>query len=302
MDELRFDGKSVIVTGAARGFGRCHALMFAARGARLVVADYGVDLDGTHPSPEPIELVAKEIEALGAEVIPVYANVADEESAAKVVQAAIDAYGTLDVLVNNAGIADPDWFDEQSSERIRRMTEFQYYSVVWMTKAAWPHLKTSKGNIVNTASEAMLGNVPKAASYCGAKGGVFAFTRAMALDGKRLGIRVNQVAPRGNTRMSAPEVLAFHFDQPVEAFHNEFMARMKPEHVSAAVGFFAHESCELTGHTFISGGGQAQMLACIETKGISVDGDITPEDIAANLAQVLDLDGYTLMGIDMFNN
>jgi hypothetical protein len=301
MDELRFDGRSIVVTGGARGFGRCHSLLLASRGARLVIADYGVELDGTRPSPEPVELIAKEIEALGGEAIPVFANVADETSATKVVQTAIDAYGKLDVLVNNAGIADPDWFDEQDSERIRRMTDFQYYSVVWMTKAAWPHLKTSGGCIVNTASEAMLGNVPKAASYCGAKGGVFAFTRAMALDGQRLGIRVNAVAPRGNTRMSAPEVLAYHFDQPLEAFDTPLLARMKPEHVSAAVGFLAHESCELTGETIICGGGQAMLLACVETKGIAVDGDITPEDIAGNVGTLLDMTDAKLMGIDMFN-
>ena len=99
------------------------------------------------------------------------------------------------------GIADPDWWEDQTSERIIRMTDNQYYTVVWMSRAAWPHLVASGGNMVNTASEAMLGNVPKAASYCGAKGGVFALTRALALDGKRLGIRVNQICPAATPRL-----------------------------------------------------------------------------------------------------
>ena len=176
MDELRFDGKSVIVTGAGRGFGRCHALELAARGARVVVVDYGMELNGLGSSPEPAEQVAKEIEAAGGEAIAVFADLSVEAEAARAVQTAIDNFGKLDVLVNNAGIADPDWLDDQTSERIERMTRHQYYSTVWTTKAAWPHIKASGGNIVNTASEAMLGNVPKAASYCGAKGGVFAFT------------------------------------------------------------------------------------------------------------------------------
>jgi NAD(P)-dependent dehydrogenase (short-subunit alcohol dehydrogenase family) len=302
MDELRFDGKSVIVTGGGRGFGSCHAKMFAARGARVVVADYGVNLDGTGSSPEPAEAIAKEINDAGGEAIPVFANVADEADAERIVQTAIDNFGGLDILVNNAGIADPDWFEDETLERYRRMTEYQYFGTVTVAKKAWSAILESKGCVVNTASEAMLGNVPKALAYCGSKGAVFAFTRVLALDGMRHGIRVNAVAPRGNTRMSAPEVLAIHFDQPVENFDNEFMRAMKPEHVSAAVGFLAHPSCTLTGETIVCGGGQAQRLFVSESVGISTGGDIFPEDLAANVDQLLDTAGATLMGIDMFNN
>ena len=161
--------------------------------------------------------------------------------------------GRSTLLVNNAGISDPDWFAEQSSERIRRMTDNQYYSTVWMTRAAWPFLVTSGGNVVNTASEALLGGVPKAASYCGAKGGVFAFTRALALEGHRIGVRLNAICPRGNTRLSAPEVLARHYDQPAESFKSEWFEGMRPEYPTAAVIAFAHESCDLTGETFVCG-------------------------------------------------
>ena len=302
MDELRFDGKSVIVTGAGRGFGRCHSLLLASRGARLVVADYGVELDGTGSSPQPAEDVAREINELGGEAIPVFADVSSPTGAAAVVKAAIHGLGGVDVLVNNAGISDPDWFDAQDEDRIRRMTDFQYYSVVWMSRAAWKPLRVSGGCVVNTASEAMLGNVPKAASYSGAKGGVFAFSRALALDGRRHGIRVNLVAPRGNTRMSAPGVLARHFDQPEEAFDNPIMNAMRPELVSPAVAFLAHESCHLNGVTVICGGGQAMMLACVETTGITIEGrDITPEDLAINIDALQDMNNATLMGIDMFN-
>jgi NAD(P)-dependent dehydrogenase (short-subunit alcohol dehydrogenase family) len=302
VEELRFDGKTVIVTGGGRGFGRCHGLLFAERGARVVVADFGVELDGTGSSPEPAETVAAEIRAAGGEAVGVFADVSDPAGAAVVVQAAVDGFGSIDVLVNNAGISDPDWFEEQSEERLRRMTDHQYFSVLWMARAAWPHLQAAGGCMVNTASEAMLGNVPKAASYSGAKGGVFAFSRALALDGRRLGVRVNMVAPRGNTRMSAPEVLARHFDQPVEAFDNPFMAAMHPELVSPAVAYLAHPSCDLNGVTMVCGGGQAMLLACVETQGITItDRDLTPEDLAANIDAIQDMSGAILMGIDMFN-
>ncbi len=289
MEELRFDGKSVIVTGAGRGFGRCHALDFASRGARLVIVDFGMEMNGLGSSPEPVEAVAKEIEAAGGEAVAVFADVSVESEAQRAVQAAMDAYGTLDILVNNAGISDPDWFEDQTSERIVRMTNNQYYTTVWMTKAAWPHLKASGGNVVNTASEAMLGNVPKAVTYSGAKGGVFALTRGLALDGERIGIRVNQVCPRGNTRMSGPEALSLHYDQPVEFFKSEWLAGMLPEYVSAAVIYFAHDSCELTGESFVCGGSQVMRLATVQTEGITGDAGVSPEEIAANLEKIMDM-------------
>ncbi|HEY6534013.1 MAG TPA: SDR family NAD(P)-dependent oxidoreductase [Acidimicrobiales bacterium] len=297
MVELRFDGKSVIVTGGGRGFGRHHALEFARRGASVTVAEYGMALDGTGWSEEPVESVVAEIREAGGEATAVFANCAVETEAQRVVQTAVGTYGKLDVLVNNAGISDPDWFAEQSAERIRRMTDNQYYSTVWMTRAAWPHLEASGGNVVNTASEAILGGVPKAASYCGAKGGVFAFTRALALDGHRIGVRLNAICPRGNTRLSAPEVLARHYDQPVESFKAEWFESMKPEYPTAAVLAFAHETCELTGETFVCGDSKVMRLATVETTGIEGTDGVSPEEILANLDRIMDMTDAKLMTI-----
>jgi NAD(P)-dependent dehydrogenase (short-subunit alcohol dehydrogenase family) len=152
--------------------------------------------------------------------------------------------------------------------------------------------------VVNTASEAILGGVPKAASYCGAKGGVFAFTRALALDGRRLGIRLNAVCPRGNTRLSAPEVLARHYDQPVEFFQSEWFDGMKPEYVSAAVVAFAHQSCALTGETFVCGGSLVMRLATVETIGITGTEGVSAEEILGNLDTIMDMTDANLMTFD----
>lgn len=111
MSEMRFDGRSVIVTGGGRGFGRQHSLLLASRGAKVVVADYGVEMDGSGSSPEPAEQVVKEIEAAGGEAVACFASVAEEAGAVKIVQTALDAFGHLDVVVNNAGICDHYWFD-----------------------------------------------------------------------------------------------------------------------------------------------------------------------------------------------
>lgn len=301
MDELRFDGRSVIVTGGGRGFGRCHAHLLASRGARVVVADYGVELDGSGSSPEPAELVAKEIESAGGEAVPCFANVADPGGANSVVQTALGAFGGVDVVVNNAGIYAGDWFDGVSVEQFRRMVDYHYLGTVNVSKAAWPHLKSAEhGCIVNASSEAIIGHIPKSPDYAGAKGAVFSFTKALALNGRMFGIRVNAIAPRGNTRMSSPEILARTFDQPEESFHNEFFDQMKPEYVSPAVAFLAHDSCSLTGEVIVCGGLLAMRIAIIETKGVTFTDNITPEDLAENLDQLMDPTDAQVMGIDLW--
>ena len=178
MSELRFDGRSAIVTGAGRGVGRAHAMLLAERGAKVVVADLGGKLDGSGSSSAPADEVVQEIQAAGGEAVACAASVADEAGAASIVQTALDTFGGIDIVVNNAGIAEPDWFEDLSIERFRRMVDVHYMGTVNVTFAAWPHMvKAGYGRIVNTCSEAMLGMSPKNTSYGGAKGGVFGFTR-----------------------------------------------------------------------------------------------------------------------------
>ena len=300
MTELRFDNRSVIVTGAGRGFGRCHALLFASRGARVVVADYGVNLDGTGSAPEPAERVVREIVAAGGEAVPCFASIADPDGAAKIVETAMDAFGGLDILVNNAGVADPDWFGDTDPDRFHRTMHHQYFGTVLMCKEAWPHLQAADGGcIVNTVSEALAGFVPKCANDSGANGAVFSFTRSLALDGRRGGVRVNAVCPRGITRMSAPEVMASIYDQPPDVFHNPFLDAMRPEFASAAVAFLAHPSCSLTGETLICGGLRVMRLTFVESKGMTSEaGMLRPEDIADNLDVVMDTTDACIRGLD----
>jgi len=290
MSELRFDGRSVIVTGAGRGVGHSHALLLASRGAKVVVADLGGELDGSGSSSDPAQEVVKEIEAAGGEAVACHASVADEVGAVSIVQTALKAFGSVDVVVNNAGIADPDLFEDLSIERFRRMVDVHYMGTVNVTLAAWPHmLKAGYGRIVNTTSEGALGTVPKCTSYGGAKGGVLAFTRALANDAMRHGLKVNAVAPRANTRLSAPWVLAKTYDAPEEMFtESDTMEKFRPELVSPAAVFLAHESCPLNGEVLISGGGQVMRMIIMENEGITKDA-LTPEDVAENLDRLMDL-------------
>jgi len=299
MNELRFDGRVAIVTGAGRGVGRCHALLFASRGARVVVADLGGALEGGGSSAEPAETVVKEIEALGGDAVACHASVAEEAGAASIVQAALDAYGRVDVLVNNAGIADPESFEDESLEKFRRMVDVHYLGTAYVTKAAWGHMTTAGyGRIVNTTSEAALGFVPKAGSYAGAKGGVLGLTRALALEGRRHGVRVNAVMPRAQTRLSAPAVMAKTYDVPESLFDSGSMDQYAPELVSPAVVFLAHESCELNGEVLISGGGQVMRMAFVCNEGIT-DEKMTPEIVAENLGKIMDLSGAHEVKVEM---
>jgi NAD(P)-dependent dehydrogenase (short-subunit alcohol dehydrogenase family) len=304
MDELRFDGRRVVITGAGRGFGREHARLLAKRGARLVIADYGVEMDGTGSDPSVIEEITQELKDSGAEVVGLFANVANEADAARIVETAVETYGGLDVVVNNAGIYAGNWFEDTDNEQFRRMVEMHYLGTVYVTRAAWPHLKQAeKGCVVNTSSEAIIGHIPKSPDYAGAKGAVNSFTKALALNAVQHGLRVNAVAPRGNTRMSTPEVLSFVFDSPIENFQNEFYENMKPEYVSAGVAFLAHESCTLNGETIAVGAGLAMRVAYVESKGLQTDqGGLTPEDLAENVDQLMDMTDGIVQTIDLWAN
>ena len=294
MSELRYDGRSVIVTGAGRGVGRGHALLFASRGAKVVVADLGGALEGGGRSSGPADDVVKEIQDAGGEAVAVVASVAEPEGATQIVQAAIDAFGRIDVVVNNAGIADPDLFIDLTPDRFRLMIDVHYMGTVQVCLAAWPHMVAAGyGRIVNTTSEAAFGLVPKATSYGGAKGAVLGFSRELALEGAPLGIHTNMVSPRASTRLSGPEILAKTNDIPVESVNVEKMQKAFPaESVAPTAVFLGHESCTLNGEVFIAGGREVRRVALVENTGFTGE-NITPEDVAANLATIRDLGAAT---------
>ena len=259
-----------------------------------MVADFGGELDGSGSSADPADLVVNEIEAAGGTGVACGASVASEDGAAAIVDTAIDTFGRLDVVVNNAGISNPDWFEDLSSDQFQRMIDVHYLGTVNVTRAAWPHLSTNGyGRIVNTCSEAAFGMVPKNTSYGGAKGGVFGFTRSLALDARRHGILVNAVAPRASTRLSDTKVLAHVYDAPEETF-GEVMEGFAPEFVAPAAAYLAHESCQLNGEVLVAGGGQVLRMAILQTQGFTSP-TLTLEELAANLDVVMDMTDATLM-------
>jgi NAD(P)-dependent dehydrogenase (short-subunit alcohol dehydrogenase family) len=299
MGELRFDGRSVVVTGGGRGIGRCHALLFAARGARVVVADSGAALDGTGSSPEPADDVVREITDAGGSAVACHASVAEPDGAAEIVRTAVESFGGLDVVVNNAGVAELAPFEELSLEAWHRLADVHLFGTVHVLREAWPHLVAcGQGRVVNTFSEGALGKVPKNSAYGSTKASVLGITRTLALEGGNRGIAVNAVTPRANTRFSAPEVLARTFDLPATTFEG-VMDVMRPELVSPVVAFLAHQSCPLNGEVLVAGGGQVMRMAIVANEGITRP-DLTPEDVADDLEHIMDLAGGHVVSVEQF--
>jgi NAD(P)-dependent dehydrogenase (short-subunit alcohol dehydrogenase family) len=297
MDQLRFDGRVAVVTGGARGMGREHSLLLAQRGAKVVVADFGGELDGTGRSKGPADDVVKEIEADGGEGVACYADVSDAEEAASIIDVALGTFGRVDIVVNNAGISDPGGFADLSLDQFKKMVEVHYYGMLHVSKSAWPHMVAAGyGRFVNVTSESVFG-MPKLTSYGSAKGACFALTRNMAADSSDTGIQVNGIMPRGSTRMANANAMSILMGVPEETLP-PIMPGMPPEQVAPAVAYLAHESVPYNGEIFAVGSGTLERVVVLETKGITLSSERpTPEEIAENIATTFDIDDARLVGV-----
>jgi NAD(P)-dependent dehydrogenase (short-subunit alcohol dehydrogenase family) len=279
MKELRFDGRTAIVTGAGGNpsLGRAHALLLAARGANVVVNDIG----SKHaPGPATAQGVVDEIVAAGGKAVADANSVATEQGANAIIQTALEAFGGVDILVNNAGICINAAFDEITGADIQRTVDVNLMGPIWASRAAWPHMKAKGyGRIVNVASGSMYGFALQAA-YAASKGGVYSLTRAMATEGKRLGIKVNSIAPGAFTRM----VIGSQ-EEDCMTFQGT-KAHMPAEVVSPAVAFLAHEDCPVNGECFDVMAGAVRRIYMAQTKGIS-EPEITIEKVAARWDEVM---------------
>jgi NAD(P)-dependent dehydrogenase (short-subunit alcohol dehydrogenase family) len=284
-EQLRFDGKVVIVTGAGRNLGREYALLFAERGASVVVNDLGVgisDTDGVADAPAtpPADDVVAEIVAAGGTAVANRDTIATPAGGAAIVQAALDAFGTVDVVVNNAGQVRMAPFPELTEAQIDAVIDTQLRGALNVGRPAWKVMAAAGGGrFVNVSSGAAFGGVPGGAVYGMAKMGVIGLTRAMASDGRAVRIAANVIAPYAKTR---PGTGFGPF--PASEELNEWLA---PRLVAPLVGWLAHEACPVSGECFSVGGGHYARVGLEVTEGL-VDRDATIETIAAGAATILE--------------
>ena len=257
------DGRVAIITGAGRGIGREHALLFAAEGAKVVVNDLGGAIDGSGDDRTPAEQVVDEIKDMGGEAISNADNVADWEGSQRLINSAVEAFGDLHVLVNNAGIL--------RDRVLVNMTEEEWDAVIHVhlkghfaptrwAAAYWREQskagKEVKASVINTSSTSgLLGN-PGQTNYGAAKAGIAAFTVIAAQELIRYGVRSNAIAPAARTRMTeSTPGLGDVVKAPSEA---DVFDVWDPANVSPLVAYLATESCPANGKVFFVQGGKVQ--------------------------------------------
>ncbi len=271
------DGRVAIITGAGRGIGREHALLFAREGARVVVNDLGGANDGTGTDMTPAQQVVEEIEALGGEAIVNGDNVADWQGAQRMINMAIEHFGDLDILVNNAGIL--------RDRVIVNMTEEEWDAVItvhlkghfaptrWAAAYWREQHKAGKGrsrNLVHTSSTSGLFANPGQSNYGAAKTGIATFSQIAAKELIRYNVKSNTVAPGARTRLTLATPGLEQIMQPADGGFDQW----DPANISPLVAYLASEECKFTGETFFVQGGNVTLIESW-SRGASVDRDST---------------------------
>jgi len=259
------DGRVAIITGAGRGIGREHALLFASEGAKVVVNDLGGSMDGAGEDVGPAQQVVNEIEAMGGEAVANTDNIADWEGGQRLVNAAVEAFGDLNVLVNNAGIlrdrvlvnmTEEEWDAVINVHLKGHFVPTRWAAAYWreQTKAG----KEVKANVINTSSTSGLIGNPGQANYGAAKMGIAAFTIITAQELSRYGVRVNCIAPAARTRLTeATPGLGDVVKPPEDAGSFDVW---DPANISPLVAWLGKEDCPVTGKTFFVQGGQVRLF------------------------------------------
>ena len=277
---IRFDDQVVIVTGSGNGLGKSHALEFARRGARVVVNDLGGARDGSGASSDAAQAVVEEIESNGGEAIANGANVADFAQVEAMVGEAIDKWGRVDVLVNNAGILRDKTFAKMDLADFQMVVDVHLMGSVNCTKAVWEHMRERQyGRIVmTTSSSGLYGNFGQS-NYGAAKFALVGFMNTLSLEGHKYGIKVNALSPVAATRMTE------------DLMPEQILTLLRPEAVTPAVIFMASEDAP-SRQIIAAGAGGFAKVTIQETPGIFLKpDDRTAENVAAGWERIATTDG-----------
>ena len=275
---IDFKDQVAIVTGGGTGLGRSHALQLAARGARVVVNDLGGSRDGSGSSKAVAQQVVDEITASGGEAIANGADITKESQVSAMVQEALDKWGRVDVLVNNAGILRDKSFAKMSLEEWRLVVDVHLNGSAYCCHAVWPAMRQQGYGriIVTSSSSGVYGNFGQA-NYGAAKYGVVGLMNVLAIEGRKYNIHVNSLVPTAATRMTE------------DVMTESMLEQLKPEYVSPAVLFLASADAP-NGEILMAGAGNYTVAKLIEAEGIKLpEGQRTPENVAAIFDKISDV-------------
>ncbi len=269
MSDVGFEGRVAIITGAGGGLGRQHALLMASRGAQIVVNDLGGAVDGTGADAGPAQKVVEEIEALGGAAVADGNSVATQEGAEGMVKTALEAFGRVDIVINNAGILRDKSFANMTPDLWDPVIAVHLTGTYNVTRAAWGHFREqSYGRIVSTSSAAgIFGNFGQT-NYGAAKMGIVGMTRVWAQEGAKYNIRANAIAPVARTRMT-------------EEILGPLIEKVDPALVSPVVAYLASEECQVNGEVYSVGAGRVSRIFIAEAPGYFKK-DLTVEDVRDN--------------------
>jgi NAD(P)-dependent dehydrogenase (short-subunit alcohol dehydrogenase family) len=284
MTDVRFDERVAIITGAGGGLGRQHALLLASRGAAIVVNDLGGNPDGTGSGHTMAELVCKEIEAGGGKAVPNYDSVTTPEGGEAIVQTALDNFGRVDIVINNAGILRDKSFANLPPADLEAVLDVHLKGAFFVTQPAFRKMKEQQyGRIVVTASAAgVFGNFGQT-NYGAAKMGLVGLSNVLAVEGKKYNITSNVIAPLAKTRLT-------------EDLLGPLGEKLQPEQIAGLVAYLVSEECTLTHEVFSVGGGRVARVFVGLAKGWVKGAGETPtiEEVRDNVSQIMDTEGFTI--------
>jgi NAD(P)-dependent dehydrogenase (short-subunit alcohol dehydrogenase family) len=280
--EISFDGRVAIVTGAGGGLGRTYALELARRGAAVVVNDLGGSVNGEGGSDAAAQKVVDEIKAAGGDAVPSYDSVATPEGGEAIVQKAVDAFGKVDIVINNAGILRDKSFAKMTLDDLHAVLDVHLKGAFYVSQPAFRIMKDNNyGRFVHTSSNSgIFGNFGQA-NYGAAKMGLVGLSNVLAIEGAKNNILSNVIAPVARTRMT-------------EELMGDFSKVLDPEGVTPMVVFLASEACTFTHEIFSAAGGRYARIFVGLTKGWYGGKDKLPtvEDVADHIAEIEKQDGY----------
>ena len=267
----------IVVTGAGRGLGRAYALDLAQRGARVVINTRPRAAD----APGSAEAVVAEIIALGGQAVAAPLTVEEVDSGERLLAAALDAFGRIDGLLNNAGAPEAKTLHKQTTDAFRQMFEVNFFGSLTPTLPIYRHLRAQgSGRILMSTSAAGLHGVHGMAAYSSSKAALIGLMRVIALEGASHGVGCNAIAPYAATGMTA------------EYLDDASAARMGPERVAPVASWLMSPDCPLNGQTLVAGAGAVRPAARIEGPGLTFADDVTPDDLTDQAAALMDMNGW----------